>query len=831
MTRGGAIQVIARTADATHTRRESLPAEGKGETHVQAVVIGGGVVGSALTRELARRGIEVLLLEAEPDVGEGASKANSGIVHTGFDAKPGSVEAALLRRAAGMWPETIEALGVPFLEVGALMLATSEGERDRLRTEIAGLAARHGVATELVDRAWLDACAPYVTPAAVAALHVPGEGVIDPFWLTRAYAESAIAMGAEVWTDAAVSRLEVGADEVVVGLADGRRVVGQQAFDAAGVRADEVAALAGDTTFRITPRKGQFLVSEKTFGVDRIVLPIPGPLGKGMLVTPIVFGGVLLGPTAEDIDDKTDRDTDTEGARRILRACRDLVPDVEHMEAIRQFAGVRAVSSTGDYIIRPSTMGDRLTIVAGIRSTGISASPAIAEAAADLALAARSWSSAPRRRATAAGPAWAEEAGPIVCVCRSVSTTEVEAALGGALPARTADAVKRRSGAGFGDCQGNGCLADVLARIAIASDTRPSGIRKGPVGSWIVADEAQTGAAAQAAGPLQRPHQPPSPPDGRSGVLDIVVIGGGMAGIGAALAAHEAGLRVLVVERRTASGGAVGMLPEALRAVAEADALAAFAQHVTGGAIGWWPSATVVGLRPGDGEWFVDIEDGGSHTAKAAHVLLATGGYFTPREHLELPGPRPSGVMTADFAESALDRGWLPGRAAVVTGAGRVADGLVRRLEDAGVHVVARAVDAGVAGIRHERAGHEEPRAHGATREHVVTAVRGFGRLDGVMVDGTWVEADTLVLAHAMRPATFLLRGLGIGDERPGVPAPAGSDGGLPLPGLWAAGTCRTVDVDHGRSLDAGRAVAARIAAAQLATALSAAAAAGAMTR
>src|SRR5690349_15828790 len=350
---------------------------------VQAVVIGGGVVGCAVLRELAIRGIDVLLLEAEADIGLGSSKANSAILHSGYDAKPDTIEAELLRRSRDLWPDLLDELGVPFLPVGALMVVRSAEERARLLDEIVPTATGHGVETEILDRGALREVAPYLAPDAIAALSIPDEGIVDPFWLTRAFAESAMAAGARVQTSAPVTAIDVDERRVVVTVDGGDRYEADQVFDCGGLVADAVASLAGDTSFAIRPRKGQFLVSETTFGVDRIVLPVPGPMGKGMLVTPIVFGGVLLGPTAEDIDDKTDRSTDRATRERIIESCAALVPDARLMTPIRQFAGLRAASSTGDYILRPSTAGDRLHVVGGIRSTGISASCAIAEAVVD----------------------------------------------------------------------------------------------------------------------------------------------------------------------------------------------------------------------------------------------------------------------------------------------------------------------------------------------------------------------------------------------------------------------------------------------------------------
>ena len=274
---------------------------------VQVAVIGGGVIGAAILWEFARRGITGTLFEAELDVCEGTSKANSAIVHTGFDSKPGTIESRMLRRAAALWPETIDQLSVPFLRIGALMLARTPEEVQRLSGEVATNAAALGVVAELLDRRAVRALAPYLTTEVQAALSIPDEAVIDPFWLTRAFAEAAVTAGAEVRLGQRMTAISVGDRDVRLRFLDGSEIAADQVIDAAGLRADDVAALAGDSTFTISPRKGQFLVSEETFGVDRIVLPIPGPGGKGMLVTPIVFGGLLLGPSAVDISSKDDK--------------------------------------------------------------------------------------------------------------------------------------------------------------------------------------------------------------------------------------------------------------------------------------------------------------------------------------------------------------------------------------------------------------------------------------------------------------------------------------------------------------------------------------------
>lgn len=704
------------------------------------LVIGGGVVGCAILAELAGRGIEALLVEAEPDVGEGATRANSAIVHTGFDARHGSTEARLLRRARELWPAVLETLGVPFLAVGALMIARSADEDRRLVDEIGAAASAAGVRTEKLGRCDVRDIAPYLAADVVGALSIPDEGVIDPFWLTRAYAEAAIGAGLAVLRGSPVTALAVGDDSVQATLADGSAIKASQVIDAAGLRADEVARLAGDDSFEISPRKGEFLISEETYGVDRIVLPIPGPLGKGMLVTPIVFGGLMLGPTAVDQLDKDDRDTDGSERRRILDACRVMVPAVDRMRPIRQFAGLRTVSSTGDYILRPSILGDRLYLAAGIRSTGISASPSIAETVVDDVMGLRGWSPRPRTRLVPPPATFPEEPGEVVCLCRSITRGELDAACRRPLPPTTIDALKRRAGVTFGDCQGNLCLVDAARVLADARGIPAESIQKGPAGSWLF---------AQRADPFASPQPPPRVRVPRvDGDWDVVVIGGGRAG-----------------------GAAVASLSDARTLVVDS-------------AGGWH----AVGLAPDGAAWVVDTQSqDGARSHRARAVLLSTGGFVEPREHRAIAGPRPAGVMTADLVRRALAAGFLPGTNAVVMGAGATADRVAADLAAAGCRIAARTT--------------------AEARE-----LRGLARVEAVRFDDGWVEADTLVLADRQLPQPFLLRGLGLIDGRPDVPAPVDADGRLPLAGLWAAGCCAHPDIDHANCAADGRAVGRQIA-------------------
>lgn len=464
---------------------------------VDVLVIGGGVVGCAILRELARYDVTVALLERRLDVGDATSKANSAIVHTGFDAPPGSLEARLLAESRGLWPGVVEDLRIPYLRTGALMLALDAAERVTIDEEIVPKAARNGVTLQPLSRAEILETAPYVSDHVTAGVLVEGEGIIDPFWTTRAYCESAMRNGAGVLLGQAVTALTVSPRRLQVRTAEGMTVAAAMVVNAAGLWADEVARLAGDTSFHLTPRKGQFIITAEDHGVAQIILPAPSKISKGMLVTPIVFGGVLLGPTAEDVADKGDLATTAEGLRRIREGVGRLVPAMTGASSVRQFAGLRAVSSTGEYIIRPSTVTPRLLHVTGIRSTGLSASPGIGRYVASLVRDELRLS--PRSHFTETLPEYLGEAradeGDVVCLCRSITRGEVLAALRGPLPPATLDGLKRRTGAMLGDCQGNICIPALMDLMQGQRGVDPARIEKHAPGSTVVAGRVAPGAA------------------------------------------------------------------------------------------------------------------------------------------------------------------------------------------------------------------------------------------------------------------------------------------------------------------------------------------------
>jgi glycerol-3-phosphate dehydrogenase len=321
---------------------------------VEVAVIGAGVVGSAVSLALARRGVTVALVEAEPEPALAASATNSGILHTGFDSPPRELETEMILLAARLRDPVLEALGIPVLRCGAL-----------IRGADIELARANGVA---------------VHPRDDGTVEVPGEAVTDPVSYTLALAAAAEAHGTELRTRARAEGIEVRSDGLVVHLASGDRIHGRIAVNCAGLHADSVARMVGDESFEIYPRKGEFLVFDPPAGppLERILLPVHTARTRGVLVFPTIDGKIAAGPTAVDLEDKDDWSFRPVAAEEILGDAVSLHPPLEGMAPIGTYAGLRPAGRGVNYVIGPSRLCARLVNVAAIRSTGLTASLGIA---------------------------------------------------------------------------------------------------------------------------------------------------------------------------------------------------------------------------------------------------------------------------------------------------------------------------------------------------------------------------------------------------------------------------------------------------------------------
>ncbi|HET9381037.1 MAG TPA: FAD-dependent oxidoreductase [Streptomyces sp.] len=445
-------------------------------------VVGAGVVGCAIARRLARHpALRVALVEARDDVGDATSKANTAILHTGFDAVPGSLEARLVRDGARLLAAYAAETGIPVEPVGALLVAWDDDQLAAL-PRLAGKAAANGYrACRLIGPDELYTREPHLGPGALGALHVPGESIVCPWTTTLAYATQAVRHGVDLHLNARVTQVTRRGGPHILGTGRGE-LRARWLVNAAGLHADTLDRHLGHDDFTVTPRRGQLIVFD-TFArplLGHILLPVPTALGKGVLVAPTVYGNVLLGPTAEDLDDKTATASTAEGLAALRAQGRRILPGLLDEEVTAVYAGLRAATGHDDYRVRAHP-GQTYVTVGGIRSTGLTASLALAEHVMDLLTDAGLDTGAGRHLAPVRMPNLGEafprphqrpelvaadpEYGRLVCHCERVSRGEIRDALASTIPPRTPEALRRRTRARAGRCQGFYCGATVQALL------------------------------------------------------------------------------------------------------------------------------------------------------------------------------------------------------------------------------------------------------------------------------------------------------------------------------------------------------------------------------
>ncbi len=451
-----------------------FPTEKSGAQTFDATIIGGGVVGCAVLRSLTLAGLKCLLLERGPDLLSGASKANSAILHTGFDARTESLELKLIRSGRAIYLEIREQLGLPVLNTDAVLVAWTTEQAERLPA-IAAKAHANGVTgVRPLTPEELKKKHAYVSDMAVAALFIPGEYVIDPWSTPLAYAIQAIENGAEI-VRLAEARAAVRKDDVWWVNTTRGDFFTKLVINCAGTFGDLVESFVRPSPFRIAPRKGQFVVFDKTAlkVMPTIILPVPTERTKGVLLCPTVFGNVIVGPTSEDQDDREHATVETDTLRALLAQAVRIVPALAQEPITATFAGLRPATERTDYIIE-ALPAERWITVAGIRSTGLTAALGIAQHVTGLVeehfcrlapLEHVVWPCVPNLAEHKQRDHQRPGRGDLVCFCELVTRDEIEAALSGPLPAGDLGGLKRRTRAMFGRCQGFNCLAAVCSIV------------------------------------------------------------------------------------------------------------------------------------------------------------------------------------------------------------------------------------------------------------------------------------------------------------------------------------------------------------------------------
>lgn len=766
-------------------------------------VIGAGVVGCCVARELCRFAVRVVVLEAGDDIACGATRANSGIVHAGFDPQPGTLKAHYNALGSAEYPRWASELGFGYYRNGSMVAAFSDEELAGLNELLARGRANGVEGLRIVDADEARAMEPALSSEVRGALIAETGAICDPYGITYGAAENAATNGAEFLFDERVVAIDrAAAPRWRIRTTSGLVVEADAVVNAAGVHADEINNLVSGRKLEITPVRGDYILYESSLGslFHHTIFQVPGPAGKGVLVSPTVHGNLFVGPNAIPQQSKESLGTTREGLEFVIDRARRTWPDCSTRGMITDFAGLRASGASRDFVVGEAEDAPRFFNAACIDSPGLTAAPAIAEdlsrRIAEALAAGENPSFDPIRRprpllammgedgiehAIAEDPAW----GNIVCSCCKVSEGEIVAALRGPLPVLSLDALKWRCGAMMGECHGGFCMPKILRIVCRELGCRPEEVDKRLRGSWMiassrpdyveaarveepasslaaVADEAaapvgmQGASDADAASRFDAGADAPTSHPAATASYDVAVVGAGAAGMAAAKAAARGGARVLMVDRGTRLGGILGQCIHSGFGLEryEADLTGPeYAEREGAGlselAIDTMAGASVLSARRVEGS---DRASGfelgiaapsGYRRVRCRALVLATGSRERGFGALNIAGDRPSGIYTAGSAQALINlQGCIPGRRAVVLGSGDIGLIMARRMTLEGMEVVGvHEIMPQPSGLRRNIVQCLDDFGIPLTLCSTVTRVEGARRLEAVWVSS--VDPDT----------------------------------------------------------------------------------------
>ncbi|MCI6277568.1 MAG: NAD(P)/FAD-dependent oxidoreductase [Clostridium sp.] len=469
------------------------------------IIIGAGVIGSAVAREMSRYNLKTCVLEKNNDVSDGTTKANSAIIHAGYDAKPHTLKGRLNARGNAMFDKLKEELDFPFKRNGSLVVCFDKNDIPELERLKAQGEANGVPGIRILERKELLEMEPNISHKAQGALYAPTGGIICPYSFAISLAENASENGVEFKLETKVMNIEK-KDGYYNVTTDKGDFEGKVVINAAGVYADEINNMVSEHKMKIVPRKGEYCLCDNTVGnlISKTVFQLPTKLGKGVLITPTIDGNLLIGPNAEDIDDKDDLTTTKEGLDFVLEKAKLTMNPLPLSHIITSFSGLRARNVEGDFIIGEREDAKNFINAAGIESPGLSSAPAIAEMVKDIVVENlnpkenenfnpvtkaiprfREMSLEERKALIKTNPKY----GTIICRCECVTEGEIMDAIHRPLGATTLDGVKKRTRTMMGGCQGGYCSSPILNILARELNIAKTEVKKGADKSNILIGE------------------------------------------------------------------------------------------------------------------------------------------------------------------------------------------------------------------------------------------------------------------------------------------------------------------------------------------------------
>lgn len=817
------------------------------DSYFDVVVIGAGVAGSCTARELARYDVSVAVLEADGDIASGATRANSGIVHAGYDPEPGTLKALYNARGSALYPAYAKELGFAYINNGSIVLAFSDEELGTVR-ELVRRAERNGIdGVRELSRAELREREPHVSRAAVGALFAPTGAICDPYEVAFSAAENAASNGVEFFFNEGVRTIRPiddvrGKARFELVAESGARVRAAAVVNAAGAFADEINNQISSSKLRITPRRGEYCLFDTDMGdtFTSTMFQAPSTAGKGVLMTPTVHGNLLVGPNAVAQSSKRDVSTTAEGLAFVLEAAKKTWPELSTRGMITNFAGLRASGESGDFVLGEPSDAPGFFNIACFDSPGLTSAPAvaidIARAVAERLGAPMNESFDPMRAAEKPFALMSDDEraraieadgryGHVVCRCCEVTEAEIADAFRSPLPVNSLDTLKWRTRAMMGRCHGGFCSPEIVRIMARETNTPPERIDKRIAGSFVVESSRPDYTEL-----CKRDHAVACGSGGGfaesadNAAFDVAVVGGGAAGIAAARSALANGARrVALIDREAKLGGILK------QCIHNGFGLHRFGEELTGPEYAQREIAaleksgatvfggmSVLAVRAGGGvsHEVIAVSEGGLRTIRADSVVLATGSRERGLGALNVSGTRPSGVFSAGSAQNFMNlQGCLPGKNVVILGSGDIGLIMARRLVSQGARVL------GVyelmpypSGLRRNIVqcldDYGIPLHLGCT----VTRLEGEGRLSAVFVSdvdpetnepiaGTErrVACDTLLLSVGLLPENEVAKTAGIALDPVTGGALVDNDLETDVAGLFACGNALHVHdlVDH----------------------------------